>query len=111
MSKMIRKGEFLEYADVHGNFYGTSFAAVKTVTEQRKVCVLDIDVKGAESVKLSDLNARCKSSSLSSAGLYERVCLPLPTTACISLCLSLLVTTSVYHSAYHCLYHSACYCL
>ena len=58
MSKMIRKGEFLEYADVHGNFYGTSFAAVKTVTEQRKVCVLDIDVKGAESVKLSDLNAR-----------------------------------------------------
>merc|ERR1711988_2036594 len=54
---MIEKGEFVEYAHVHGNIYGTSKAAVAKVAETGKVCVLDIDVQGAESVKKAGVEA------------------------------------------------------
>ena len=57
MERDIENGKFLEYAHVHQNIYGTSFAAVKTVTKSGKICLLDIDVQGAELVKKSDLNA------------------------------------------------------
>lgn len=50
-------GLFLEHAHVHGNVYGTSLAAVRRVREQGKVCVLDIDVQGARSVKRAALGA------------------------------------------------------
>jgi guanylate kinase len=30
----IAEGKFLEYADVHGNYYGTSLAAVEAVAAQ-----------------------------------------------------------------------------
>ena len=46
MEKMIENGEFVEYARVHGNLYGTSKAAVNAVASEGKVCVLDIDVQG-----------------------------------------------------------------
>jgi guanylate kinase len=51
MEKEIAVGGFLEHANVHGNFYGTSFDAVKDVAGQGKVCILDIDVQGCKSVK------------------------------------------------------------
>ena len=51
MEAAISRGEFLEHANVHGNFYGTSFAAVKDVSAKGKVCILDIDVQGCKSVK------------------------------------------------------------
>lgn len=51
MEAEIREGRFLEKADVHGNLYGTSVAAVKKVTDSGKVCILDIDVQGAEQVR------------------------------------------------------------
>jgi guanylate kinase len=51
MEKEIAAGGFLEHANVHGNFYGTSFDAVKDVAGQGKVCILDIDVQGCKSVK------------------------------------------------------------
>ena len=57
MERDIENGKFLEYAHVHQNIYGTSFAAVKTVTKSGRICLLDIDVQGAELVKKSDLNA------------------------------------------------------
>ena len=54
----MKSEEFLETAHVHGNIYGTSFAAVNTVKQQGKICILDIDVQGVESVKKSGkLNA------------------------------------------------------
>jgi guanylate kinase len=37
MEKEIREGKFLESADVHGNLYGTSWAAVDAVTNSGKV--------------------------------------------------------------------------
>jgi len=76
--KMIENDEFIEHAEVHsgkryGNFShypshsaldlnqyysrayclaGSSIAAVNAVTDQGKMCILDIDVQGADSVKL-----------------------------------------------------------
>ena len=54
---MIAAGEFVEYARVHGNIYGTSKKAVNAVASQGKVCVLDIDVQGAKSVSNADIDA------------------------------------------------------
>ena len=51
MLKMIENNEFLEYANVHTNIYGTSKAAIRAVTSQNKIPVLDIDVQGARSVR------------------------------------------------------------
>merc|ERR1719272_455823 len=56
MLAMIEKGEFLESAEVHGNLYGTSFAAVEAVAQRGQVCVLDIDVQGTQSVKNAKLD-------------------------------------------------------
>ena len=47
----IAEGKFLEYAEVHGNYYGTSLQAVETVQRQGKLCILDIDVQGVQSIK------------------------------------------------------------
>jgi len=40
---------------VHGNYYGTSVAAVESVQNQGKICILDIDVQGVRNVKKSTL--------------------------------------------------------
>ena len=51
-------GKFIETAEFSGNYYGTSVAAVKSVADQGKICILEIDVQGAQSVAKTDLNAR-----------------------------------------------------
>lgn len=43
----IADGEFLEYAEVHGNYYGTSKAIVESLIEEGKDVILEIDVQGA----------------------------------------------------------------
>jgi len=48
---LIEKGEFLEFAEVHGNFYGTSLNFVKAETDAGRDIVLEIDVQGAESIR------------------------------------------------------------
>jgi len=55
MQRDIAAGLFIEHAEVHGNFYGTSIVAVEDVTKQGMVCLLDIDVQGADSVRQSKL--------------------------------------------------------
>ena len=57
IKKEIDDGKFIEYANVHGNYYGTSVAAVETVQKQGKICILDIDVQGVRNVKKSTLDA------------------------------------------------------
>ncbi|PWA94743.1 guanylate kinase-like domain-containing protein [Artemisia annua] len=57
MEEEIKSGKFLEYADVHGNLYGTSIEAVEVVADAGKRCILDIDVQGARSVRASSLEA------------------------------------------------------
>jgi len=58
MEAAIARGEFVEHARVHSNLYGTSIAAVEDVMGMNKICLLDIDVQGAESVKRTRLDAR-----------------------------------------------------
>ncbi len=48
---LIEEGEFLEYATVHGNFYGTSLKRVKAETDLGHDIILEIDVQGAASVR------------------------------------------------------------
>ncbi len=43
----IERGEFLEYADVFGNYYGTHRKVLERAEAEGKDLVLDIDVKGA----------------------------------------------------------------
>lgn len=47
----IENGDFLEYAEVHGNFYGTLKSEVLQHLAQGSDVVMDIDVQGAESVR------------------------------------------------------------
>jgi guanylate kinase len=48
---MIAGGEFLEYADVFGNFYGTSAATTEQALANGQDLVLVIDVQGAQQVR------------------------------------------------------------
>lgn len=47
----IDNGDFLEYANVHGNYYGTSLKPVKKALEEGKLVIFDIDVQGHELVR------------------------------------------------------------
>jgi guanylate kinase len=58
MEKEVEAGKFIESAIIHGNMYGTSIRAVEAVAEQGKVCIMEIDVQGCESVKKTHLNPR-----------------------------------------------------
>lgn len=46
-----RPSGFLEWAEVHGNFYGTSVAEVESKLQQGMDILLDIDVQGARQVR------------------------------------------------------------
>jgi guanylate kinase len=46
----IAAGGFLEYATVHGNYYGTSLAQTERITSEGRDVILEIDVQGAASV-------------------------------------------------------------
>lgn len=48
---MVDRGEFLEYARVFGNLYGTSKAAVRRLMQQGKTVLLDIDWQGARHIR------------------------------------------------------------
>lgn len=50
-NKSIETGEFLEWAIVHGNYYGTSKKLVDAMLEDDKIILLDIDVQGGLEVK------------------------------------------------------------
>jgi guanylate kinase len=47
----IKDGEFLEYASVYGNYYGTPKKAVLNQLENGKDIILEIDIQGALKVK------------------------------------------------------------
>ncbi len=47
----VEKGYFLEWAEVHGNFYGTSKIQINKALEEGKIVFLDIDVQGHEAVR------------------------------------------------------------
>ncbi len=47
----IKAGNFLEYAEVHGNYYGTSLKPVREALEEGKLVIFDIDVQGHRLVR------------------------------------------------------------
>ena len=49
--KMVERGEFLEWAEVLGNRYGTTLTSVKQFTSRGMDLILDIDSQGAKKVK------------------------------------------------------------
>ena len=49
--KMIRDGEFLEHAEVFGNYYGTARRFLQEAEEQGHDLLLDIDVQGAAQIQ------------------------------------------------------------
>ncbi|MBP6713070.1 MAG: guanylate kinase [Aliarcobacter sp.] len=49
--KDIQNDDFLEYAKVHDNYYGTSLKPIKEALEQGKLVIFDIDVQGHEIVR------------------------------------------------------------
>lgn len=48
---MISKNEFLEWANVHGNYYGTSKTFVETQLQKGMNLLFDLDVQGTDSFK------------------------------------------------------------
>ncbi|MBR4353805.1 MAG: guanylate kinase [Kiritimatiellae bacterium] len=49
--ELIREDAFIEYAEVHGNYYGTLKAPIREVLEEGHSMILDIDVQGAQKVR------------------------------------------------------------
>jgi len=58
--KLIREKKLLEYAEVHGNYYGTSKDFLEKQCASGKVVVLDIDVQGVDSLRAA-FGDRCVS--------------------------------------------------
>jgi len=49
----LARGEFLEYAEVFGNYYGTNRESFEQAVHQGRDLVLDIDVQGARQLKVA----------------------------------------------------------
>ncbi len=47
----IKNNDFLEYAKVHDNYYGTSLKPINKALEEGKLVIFDIDVQGHEIVR------------------------------------------------------------
>ncbi len=48
---MIERGEFLEWAEVHGELYGTSKERIEMLRDSGSDVLLDIDTQGAMKIK------------------------------------------------------------
>jgi guanylate kinase len=49
--KGIERGEFIEWAEVHGNYYGTGKSQIEKGLKEGKIIFLDIDVQGHRNLK------------------------------------------------------------
>ena len=54
--KMVADGAFAEWAEVHGNCYGTARATLDQAREEGTDILLDIDYQGAEQLRSSGVN-------------------------------------------------------
>ena len=58
-TRMIEEGDFVEWAEVYNDLYGTSFSSLERPTSQGLDVIMDVDVQGAKNIK-----ARFKQSVL-----------------------------------------------
>ncbi|PIE31679.1 guanylate kinase [candidate division KSB3 bacterium] len=49
--QMVGADEFVEYAHVHGNYYGTSITSIAKTLSSGKFLLIDIDVQGAKQIE------------------------------------------------------------
>lgn len=49
--RMIEENQFVEYAKVYGNYYGTSTQSLESLTRQGTDVILEIDTQGAEQIR------------------------------------------------------------
>mmetsp|Transcript_261 Transcript_261/g.442 ORF Transcript_261/g.442 Transcript_261/m.442 type:complete len:201 (+) Transcript_261:1984-2586(+) len=60
MKAAIDDGKFAEFAHVHGEMYGTSFAELQKINDQGRIALLDVDLCGVTSMKASpELDCKC----------------------------------------------------
>jgi guanylate kinase len=55
--ELIDEGAFLEWAEVHGNYYGTRKSDVEACLESGRDVVLEIDVQGCEQIRAREPSA------------------------------------------------------
>lgn len=53
----IKNGDFIEWAKVHDNYYGTLFSEINRISQEQKYCILDLDVQGAMTIRASNTPA------------------------------------------------------
>lgn len=58
-----KKGEFIEWAKVHGYYYGTPRGFIEKELERGKTVVLEVDVQGASNIKELSARNRLKAAS------------------------------------------------
>jgi guanylate kinase len=66
------RGEFLEWAEVHGNYYGTLRREVEPFRRQGTLVILDIDVQGARQIRQQCPDAVTVFLQTSSLDTYEQ---------------------------------------
>ena len=49
--KLITKGHFVEWQNVHGFYYGTSLSNLENAIKNDKIMLIEMDVKGSMSIK------------------------------------------------------------
>lgn len=57
--QMIDRNEFVEWAEVHGNFYGSAKGVIDHSYRARGIAVFDIDVQGGTAIKRKYPDAVC----------------------------------------------------
>jgi guanylate kinase len=45
--KRVEKGEFVEWCEVNGNLYGTTYSELERIKNKGKIPLIEVDVKGA----------------------------------------------------------------
>lgn len=55
--RLIDQGEFIEWAEVHGDLYGTPRSPIEQAVNNGKIAILVIDVQGGQSIKMIFPNA------------------------------------------------------
>lgn len=71
----IKAENFLEYAQVHGNYYGTSLKPVRNALQEGKLVIFDIDVQGHRLVraKMNDITTSAFITPPTLKSLEERL--------------------------------------
>ncbi len=54
--RKIDGGDFLEWAEVHGEYYGTPISELERIRSSGRVPILEIDVQGARQVREADVD-------------------------------------------------------